>query len=342
MYILRLIMQGRINPQEIAAQSYSKSTDPVVQEALKVLKAVAGKPVRAIVARPSVTASSVVASSVTDNIASVAVDTQSTLQIGQSAQVKELRAQYNDLAMKYAESVRENTQLKSDLAETCAQLVQFEEDKAELTDNVEVWKAKYEAANTRVVADARETERFRELVESLTSQLSNCGDYDSILSQLINAQENVNSLEDELAVIRERGNTLAETLRTREEELERTKNNFNVAESELKQIRVNYAAVSGSLDGERASHSDTRAKLATSTNQCERLQAQLTAAPKSNDIELARLTVVNEKLRSTISALGGDLASKRTAYDELLTKYKTLDAERTKLANAIKAVFGEK
>lgn len=167
-----------------------------------------------------------------DNIASanisagamtgVAIGTRShtSCTCNESAEVRELRllkaklaevtTQYNELSGKFATVTAENVQLRSDLDRTIAQLLESETsvtDAQALQEQLDVeieevaaWKAKYEAA---VTASRNRCQDLQATIDQLAAQLSSCGDFDSVLSQLINAQEIIESLEEENRQVRD-------------------------------------------------------------------------------------------------------------------------------------------
>jgi uncharacterized phage infection (PIP) family protein YhgE len=156
----------------------------------------------------------------TDNIASANISAvagtcaQTSCSRNESAEAREIRLlkaklaevtkQHNELSGKYATVVAENEQLRSDLDRTTAQLLEAETESTNSQalqkqldveiEEVAAWKAKYEAA---VTASRGRCQELQAANDQLTAQLSSCGEFDSILSQLINAQENIESLEEE-------------------------------------------------------------------------------------------------------------------------------------------------
>jgi chromosome segregation ATPase len=290
----------------------------------------------------------------------IIVEQKSTAQL--TAQLNSVRTQYSELFCKNAEDVAANVQLRTDLDEMTAQYIQASSDcddfreansilnetNAKLSESFRVSENDRRVAeNDRRVAenDRRVAENDRRVAEkaleesnqlveqlkeqntTISLQISTCSEYDSILSQLINAQETIESIEEEI----ERSKL----------ENEKLGNQYRAAVFETNSLRDRNACLVAAQNSAIIARKNLEDQLNLKIASLKELQGKYSVLEQGYRASLAdaeRLIDMNDKLRRDVR---NALANKDNRYtleaSQRELDYQRLQEKYTKLTEATRA-----
>ena len=209
------------------------------------------------------------------------------------AKVAEVTKQYNELSGKYTKEHEELLQLRDDLDQTTAELLnseaerdaireQFDVDQQEVTTLQAKYDAAVESSRGRCAVLQTANERLTEQNSQLMEQVSRCGELDSVLAQLINAHENIESLEEENSALKSKvdikDRTLNQCVRTIDEksaEFTRISNLLHKSENEVQTLKLKLSHTIPADLKLAADHAELKAQYAKLEAMYSKLNAAL-------------------------------------------------------------------